>query len=82
MTLHYEHDRYILNDKNKLTLNAVLSTTRGERGVSMTPLEVWEKYKHLDANLSDRELIPESFWGSIIFDLWAAIKYTIQEGKG
>jgi hypothetical protein len=36
--------------------------------------EVWDKYKHLDQNLSDRELLPVSFWGSIILDLWATIK--------
>lgn len=40
----------------------------------MTAEEVYEKYKHLDANLSDRELVPESFWGSIIMDLWVAVK--------
>lgn len=40
----------------------------------MTAKEAYEKYKHLDANLSDRELVPPSFWGSIIFDLWDAIK--------
>jgi len=45
----------------------------------MTALEVWKKYEHLDANLSDRELVPESFWGSIIFDLWNAIKESIKE---
>ena len=48
----------------------------------MTALEVWEKYKHLDLNLSDGDLVPESFWGSIIVDLWSAIKYSIQEGEG
>ena len=40
----------------------------------MTAEEVYEKYKHLDENLSDRELVPESFWGSIIVDLWGAVK--------
>lgn len=40
----------------------------------MTTREAWKKYKHLDINLSDRELLPESFWGSIVFDLWSAIK--------
>ncbi len=48
----------------------------------MTVREAWEKYQHLDLNLSDRELVPESFWGSIIFDLWSAIKHTLQEGEG
>ena len=48
----------------------------------MTTLEVWGKYQHLDLNLSDRDLLPESFWGSILLDLWEAIKHTIQEGEG
>ncbi len=45
----------------------------------MTASKVFEKYKHLDANLSDRELVPESFWGCIIFDLWGAIKESVKE---
>ena len=45
----------------------------------MTAKEAWEKYKHLDANLSDRELLPESFWGSIILDLWGAVKNSLNE---
>lgn len=45
----------------------------------MTAFEAWEKYKHLDINLSDRELVPESFWGSIIFDLWSAIKIEVKK---
>jgi len=48
----------------------------------MTALEAWEKYKHLDLNLSDREMVPESFWGSIIIDLWSAVKHSIQDGEG
>jgi len=47
----------------------------------MTALEAYDKYKHLDENLSDRDLIPESFWGSIIFDLWSAIKESINGRK-
>ena len=54
----------------------------GKGGDGMTAKEAWEKYKHLDKNLSDRELVPESFWGSIIFDLWAAIKNEIGKGRG
>ena len=45
----------------------------------MTALEAFEKYRHLDANLSDRELLPDSFWGSILLDLWSAIKESIKE---
>jgi hypothetical protein len=45
----------------------------------MTCDEVWEKYKHLDQNLSDRELVPESFWGSIIIELWSAIKDSLEK---
>ncbi len=48
----------------------------------MTVREAWEKYQHLDQCLSDRDLVLESFWGSIIVDLWTAIKHTIQEGEG
>ena len=48
----------------------------------MTAEEVWIKYKHLDNNLSDRELLPESFREAILRDLWDAIKHTIQEGEG
>jgi hypothetical protein len=47
--------------------------------VGMTAKEAFEKYKHLDQNLSDRDLVPESFWGSILVDLWSAVKYEIQE---
>ena len=47
----------------------------------MTALEAWEKYRHLDANLSKRELLPESFWGHIILDLWGAIKESVKEGE-
>ena len=43
-------------------------------GKAMKIKEAYEKYKHLDANLSDRDLLPESFWGSILLDLWSAIK--------
>jgi hypothetical protein len=45
-------------------------------GENMTAQEAFEKYKHLDENLSDPELVPTSFWGSIILDLWSAIKST------
>ena len=45
----------------------------------MTAQEAFEKYAHLDQALSDRELVPESFWGCIIFDLWSAIKESIKE---
>jgi hypothetical protein len=45
----------------------------------MTAKEVWEKYKHLDAAFSDRDLLPDSFWGSIIFDLWGSIKNSLIE---
>ena len=48
----------------------------------MTAKEVFEKYEHLDANLSDRELLPDSFWGSIILDLWGAVKESVRRGDG
>jgi hypothetical protein len=47
--------------------------------IKMTALEAWNKYQHLNLNLSDRELLPDSFWGSIIFDLWQAIKNEIKK---
>ena len=40
----------------------------------MTIPEVFEKYKHLDQLLSDREWLPDTFIGSILFDLWQAAK--------
>ena len=46
----------------------------------MTAREAFEKYEHLDEALSDRELLPDSFWGSIMFDLWNAIKESVKEG--
>jgi hypothetical protein len=45
----------------------------------MTADEAYEKYKHLDQNLSDKDLVPGSFWGLIIFDLWEATKNTLKE---
>jgi hypothetical protein len=47
----------------------------------MNVLEAWQKYKHLDLNLSDPELVPGSFWGSIINDLWSAVKNSLGETK-
>jgi len=40
----------------------------------MTISEVFEKYKHLDQLLSDRKWLPDTFIGSILFDLWQAVK--------
>jgi len=59
-----------------------IASLKEKGGESMTTFEAWEKYKHLNQNLSDRELLPESFWGSIILDLWSAIKdrEKIEEG--
>jgi len=45
----------------------------------MTAKEAFEKYKHLDQNLSDRDLVPDSFWGSILLDLWSVVKDCINE---
>lgn len=47
----------------------------------MTLNEVYEKYKHLDKNLSDRDMLHDSFWGDIIWDLWAAIKSSREDNK-
>ncbi len=51
------------------------------QGGNMTPKEAFEKYKHLDANLSDRELLPEFFWGSILLDLWSTVKESAMEDR-
>ncbi|MFH0981898.1 MAG: hypothetical protein V2A79_10195 [Planctomycetota bacterium] len=40
----------------------------------MTIEETYKKYRHLDQLLSDRERLPASFLGFIIFDLWQAVK--------
>jgi len=40
----------------------------------MTIEEIYEKYKHLDKLLSDKEWLPDTFQGSILYDLWQAIK--------
>ena len=36
--------------------------------------EVFEKYKHLDHLFSDKDWLYDDFKGSIIFDMWKAIK--------
>ncbi len=38
----------------------------------MTIQEVYDQYKHLP--LDDRDMLPESFWEDILWDLWQAIK--------
>ena len=43
----------------------------------MTIHEVYEKYKHLDRCLSDKEWAGEDFKYSIIADLWEAIKTSV-----
>jgi hypothetical protein len=50
----------------------------------MTIEEVYEKYKHLDHLLSDKEWLGESFYGYFICDMWAAIKtsHGKEEGDG
>ena len=48
----------------------------------MTALKVWEKYKHLDLILSPACRRGKDFRSRIIYDLWAAIKHTIQVGEG
>lgn len=53
--------------------------TKGGKGLTLK--EAFEKYKHLDENLSDRDLVPESFWGSILYDLWSAVKDSIDENE-
>lgn len=52
-----------------------------KEGEGMTALEVWEKYKHLDTPISDGDFVPQTFWESIIVDLWSAVKNTAEKGK-
>jgi len=40
----------------------------------MSTREVYEKYKHLDELLSDKEFLPDGLIGKITLDLWQAIK--------
>ena len=47
----------------------------------MTALEVWEKYKHLDAALSAGDSGSYSFRSQIISELWGAVKNSLAEKK-
>lgn len=40
---------------------------------------VYEKYKHLDHLLSDRQWLPEGFPGDILLDLWLVIRKVAQQ---
>ena len=42
----------------------------------MTINEVYEKYKHFDVLLSDKDWMPDSNIGLICRELWTAIKET------
>ena len=41
--------------------------------------QTYEKYKHLDALLSDKELIVHDFTTHICHELWQAIKADVKE---
>jgi len=45
----------------------------------MTAKEAFEKYAHMDSAFSDTSFMPESFLGSVILDLWSAIKNSLDE---
>lgn len=45
----------------------------------MTIQEVYEKYKHLDICLSDKEWVGDNFKYSILYDLWQTIKTMASE---
>lgn len=45
----------------------------------MTTKEVYKKYEHLDHLLSDEEWLEPTIQGKIIFDLWGAIRSSIEE---
>ena len=38
-------------------------------------IEVYEKYKHMDKLLSDKDWLPNTIQGQIIYDLWNVIKH-------
>ncbi len=42
-------------------------------------IEVYQKYEHLDKLLSDKDWLPKTIQGKVIYDLWGAIKYTVEE---
>jgi hypothetical protein len=73
----YHHPGSHGGDYSRTVIPGFYSAPMGDMG--MTAKEAFEKYKHLDQNLSDRDLVPESFWGSILVDLWSAVKYAIKE---
>lgn len=37
-------------------------------------IETYEQYKHFDSLLSDRDFLPNTLLGKIMFDLWKAVK--------
>ena len=39
-------------------------------------MNAYEKYKHLDHLLSDKEWLADNFEGAILYDLWQNIKAT------
>ena len=43
----------------------------------MTPQEAYDKYKHLDGLLSDRDFMGPGFLSYILADLWQAIKAAV-----
>lgn len=47
----------------------------------MSIQEVYEKYKHLDELLSDKEWLGGSQINQILFDLWQAIKKEIEGSR-
>jgi len=47
----------------------------------MTPKDAWKKYKHLDKYLSDKDLLIATFSGSVLFDLWSAVKEALKNEK-
>lgn len=46
--------------------------------------EIWEKWRHLDHLLSDRDWIGDNPRQEILYDLWQAVKWKItrKEGRG
>ena len=45
----------------------------------MTAEEAFNKYAHMDSAFSDYSIMPGSFWGSVIIDLWSAVKNSLKE---
>ena len=70
----------------ELLRGPVVGAPRGEQGQEPAPApsvikDVYERYKHLDALLCDREWIGDGAQRQCLYDLWQAIRAVGQPGK-